>query len=1072
MIILEPFRSRKWLLLTLWSLGTAIPCIRVAGQQIPQPSVSEISIDPRPIRLPIVDATDNRFLRVSTAEGISQTKVDSIVQDNAGFMWFGTRYGLYRYDGYTFHVFVRDSGNPNSLDGVVVRALFKDRDGALWAACDQSLNKFNEKTETFTRYPIPLVIQITQDSAGLLWLATHGGLYRLDPLSGDIQRYSHEANDPSSLSSSDISYSGEDKQGNFWVATRGALDEFDRKTGKVITHHVVPYVPGGFNFYVDRFDTFWIFQGAPNPLSVFNRKSNTLIRYTFPRREPTVTRVSAMSEDGDGELLIATHGLGLLRLDRERRKFIHYGNIPADSQSLPQNKLDALFADREGNIWIAPGRMAPAFLTAKPAAFKKLPRVPGTNIEPFVASLYQDRQGLLWMGTPEALVSRDSKSGRIRAYRTSGRGVASDVIPIHEDRSGNLWIGTWAHGLHRFDRQTGKFKTYRHNPADPFSLSSDIVMRLLVDHNGTLWVGTADGLDRFDAQTEHFFPHKLDQQSSVLVLELIEDRDGKIWIGTESSGLRHFDPTTGQQVIYEHNANRAGTLSDDRVNSVHFDRSGTMWVGTQNGLDKFDPQTGMFSAITQQDGLPGNAVGCILEDNDGKLWMSTNNGVARFNPETKQFTNFSTAEGLPGPNLTGWGACFQSPSGEMFFGGFNGGTSFFPDKAVDPAYTPAVVLTDFRLFGNPVQIGTHSPLRNSISYTTDLTLPHDQNVFSLSFAGLSYASPATNRYRYRLEGLEPKWNEVGSDRRQAIYTTLPSGTYTFHVQAATRAGGWSEPGVALRIEILPAWWSTWWFRAICLLVSLTLLWTFYQSYVRRLHQKFAIALEARVGERTRVARDLHDTLLQSFQGVLLKFHAITYLLPDRADEAQKDLEIISEQAREAIIEGRDAVYGLRSSMVSGGDLTQTISALGNQLAGFQTDQNPPAFGMQVVGLPRDLAPLLCEEVYRLTAEALRNAFKHANASRIEVEIRYHRRRFRVRVRDNGKGIEPDIVAGDGRAGHFGLPGMHERARLVGGKLSVWSEIDSGTEVELTIPASVAYAKTSAGRGSMSFRRGA
>jgi signal transduction histidine kinase/streptogramin lyase len=623
------------------------------------------------------------------------------------------------------------------------------------------------------------------------------------------------------------------------------------------------------------------------------------------------------------------------------------------------------------------------------------------------------------------------------------------VIPICEDRSGNLWVGTWSHGLHRFDRQTGKFKTYRHNPADPYSLSSDIVMRLLVDHNGTLWAGTAEGLDRFDAQTKQFVRYELDRQSSVLVLELVEGRDGTLWIGTESSGLRHIDPTTGHQLIYEHNANRPGTLSDDRVNSVHFDRSGTMWVGTQNGLNKFDPQTGLFTAIMQRDGLPGNAVGCILEDNNGQLWMSTNNGVARFNPQTKEFTNFSTAEGLPGPNLTGWGACFQSPSGEMFFGGFNGGTSFFPDKAVDSAYTPAVVLTDFRLFGNPVQIGTHSALRNSISCTTNLILLHDQNVFSITFAGLSYTSPATNRYRYRLEGLEPKWNEVGSDRRQAIYTTLPSGTYTFHVQAATRAGRWSEPGVALRIEILPAWWSAWWFRAVCLLVSLMFLWALYRLYVRRLHQKLVIALEARVGERTRVARDLHDTLLQSFQGLMLRLQLVEDLLPE--GKAKTQLEQTLQRADQAIAEGRRAVYDLRSSTATPTDLAQSVRLLGDEFA----TENSAAFHLVVEGAARDLNPIIRDEFYRITCEALRNAFTHARAHRIEAEITYGERAFRLRIRDDGEGI-PTHILQEGRPGHYGLSGMRERARQVGGKLDFWSKTGAGTEVELSIRGSIAY----------------
>jgi ligand-binding sensor domain-containing protein len=235
---------RLWLLLYLWLVGGVLPNECVAGQPTPHHAGSQVNIDPQPIRLPIVDATDNRFLRLSTADEVSQTKVDHIVQDNEGFLWFGTRWGLYRYDRYAFKVFVRDAGNPNSLDGIVVRALFKDRDGALWVGCDQSLNKFDQTMETFTRYPIPLATHITQDTVGLLWVTTLGGLYRLDPASGEIQHYSHDPNDPSSLNSKNLSYCGEDKRGTFWVASNGGLDEFDRKAGKVTRHLILPDVSG------------------------------------------------------------------------------------------------------------------------------------------------------------------------------------------------------------------------------------------------------------------------------------------------------------------------------------------------------------------------------------------------------------------------------------------------------------------------------------------------------------------------------------------------------------------------------------------------------------------------------------------------------------------------------------------------------------------------------------------------------------------------------------------------------------------------------------------------------------
>ena len=320
--------------------------------------------------------------------------------------------------------------------------------------------------------------------------------------------------------------------------------------------------------------------------------------------------------------------------------------------------------------------------------------------------------------------------------------------------------------------------------------------RLLIDHAGTLWATTFDGLDRFDPATSHFTVYKLDKQSAAQIdIEVKEDRQGALWIGTHSSGLQRFDPTTGQFTVYKHNANDPTSLSNNRVNSVHFDHSGTMWVGTQDGLDKFDPKTGRFKTYYEQDGLSGNVVSCILEDERGNLWMSTNNGLSVFDPSKQTFKNYSAADGLPGADLTGWGACFKSSSGEMFFGGFSGGIAFHPDKVVDSPYVPPIVLTDFRLFDRPVTVGANSPLSKSIGYTSALSLSHDQNVFSLEFSALSYFNPATNRYRYKLDGLDRQWHEVGSNQRLVTYTTLPAGMYTFRVQGATSRGAWSEPGL-------------------------------------------------------------------------------------------------------------------------------------------------------------------------------------------------------------------------------------------------------------------------------------
>jgi signal transduction histidine kinase len=326
----------------------------------------------------------------------------------------------------------------------------------------------------------------------------------------------------------------------------------------------------------------------------------------------------------------------------------------------------------------------------------------------------------------------------------------------------------------------------------------------------------------------------------------------------------------------------------------------------------------------------------------------------------------------------------------------------------------------------------------------------------IDYTALSFAVPQKVRFRYKLEGRDMDWQEAGT-RRQAFYTDLRPRTYRFHVIACNNDGVWNEAGATLDFSIVPAWYQTNWFRALCATLFLALLWAAYQLRVRHLHTQFDMTLEARVGERTRIARELHDTLLQSFHGLLLRFQAVDNMLPE--GQAKQKLESVIDQAAQAITEGRDAVQELRSSTVETNDLAGAIRTIGEELAADETNQGSAVFQVEVEGTPRNLHPILRDEVYRIAAEALRNAFRHALARTIEVEIRYDEKQFRVRVRDDGKGFDSKVFSGDGRPGHYGVPGMHERARLIGGKLAVWSELDAGTEIGLSIPAATAYAKS-------------
>jgi ligand-binding sensor domain-containing protein len=627
--------------------------------------VPQAHVDPHTIPLPVVEGKGVRFTRLSTEDGLSQTKVDHIVQDDQGFMWFGSQYGLNRYDGYKFKVFKHEPGNPNSLSGVYIYSLFKDRSGSLWIGCNEFLDKFDPVTETFSHYRIGTedaqgetvpVIHISQDHDGILWLSTDRGLFRFDPSSGQTIRYRHDPNNVLSLSSDEMKATAEDKRGTFWVATSEGLDAFDRDTERV-SLHVPLHEHRVMSFYEDRFGVLWIIHDTGGGLAVFDRNTKTLIHYSFRKghlSEATQRGVRAILEDRDGTLWFGTLGNGLLKFDRKGRKFIRYRNDPTDPESLGEDDIAALVQDREGNIWAGLHMMAPNRFSTRPPLFEKFKHEPGNPNSlsgTMVNGIYEDRKGYLWISTISALNRVDRKTGRHTVYRTAGQGVYLPPISIVEDPSGLLWAGSDGLGLIRFDPGIGRFSTFRHSPTDRFSISSDVVIRLLIDHAGALWVTTVDGLDRFDAATSRFTVYKPDKRSTAeFDIDVKEDREGALWIGTNSSGLERFDPNTEQfTAIYKHNDNDPTSLSDNRVNSVYFDHSGTLWVGTQDGLDRFDPGTGRFKSYYEQDGLSGNLVSCILEDGHGRLWMSTNNGCRYSIRQSKHLKTTPPRMAFPAP---------------------------------------------------------------------------------------------------------------------------------------------------------------------------------------------------------------------------------------------------------------------------------------------------------------------------------------------------------------------------------------------------------------------------------------
>jgi ligand-binding sensor domain-containing protein/signal transduction histidine kinase len=982
-------------------LSCSLSPAALQGQCQALASRGDAAKDPFPGSIRLVDANDIRFRRLGQNAGLSQTRAEWVAQDRVGFLWFGTQYGLNRFDGYRSKTFKHEPGKPDSLSCVYIRSLLVDRAGALWVGCDRYLDRFQPETETFVHYQIDRevseqlstpIIRIDEDRAGFLWLSTAKGLYRFNPKDGQTQRFVHNPLDPNSLGNNRISMTAEDHEGRFWVADGSGLEQLDRATGKVVGRAPV----GGeiSRFYEDENGLYWM--ASTCGLIIWNPKAGGArchsLNYTLGSKPANAT-ISGIVKARDGTLWFSSTA-GLLRLDRAHNEIVRYHNNPLDNESLESDRLISLFQDNQDDIWTCFQGVEPNFFIDRPQPFQSFTYQRGNLLDPLVTSIYDDPKGILWIGSMGGLNRIDRRTGA----NTPSPKVENEILAIVEDPRGVLIGGTFHEGLKRIDPTTGSASSYFQGGTVPFA---DPIMRLAYSHDGTLWAAMYGGVGRYNQSTGAFETHTPETRNTIQYQEIKEGKDGVLWLGAQS-GLHRFDPRTGQFKIYEHHADDPKSLSDNRVNSVHFDGRGTLWVGTQNGLGKLDAAAGTFRNYFEQDGLAGAVVSCLLEDKHGILWMSTNNGVSSFDPNTDRFQSFSVADGLSGQDLTGWGACYQSPTGEMFFGGFGGATAFYPDKLANTTSAPAIVLTDFRLSGNGVGIGEGSPLKESITLARTITLSPRQNIFSIEFSALGFLNSETNRYRYKLDGLDDTWHEVGSDRRVANYTTLPAGMYTFEVQGATSRGPWSEPGARLQIEILPAWYQTFWFRSLCVIALVLVAWGIYWLRLAELHRQFNVALDARVDERTRIARELHDTLLQSFNGLLLRFQAVSGLLPARPDEAKTRIDQAIDHAANAIAEGRDAVHELRSGGLSTTDLGTALNNFAKELmSGFASDAQP-SLRIQVEGAPKPLDPMVRDEVYRAGAEALRNAIRHADARHIEVEIRYDESALRLRVRDDGR----------------------------------------------------------------------
>ena len=782
---------------------------------------------------------------------------------------------------------------------------------------------------------------------------------------------------------------------------------------------------------LDSNGSLWIGLLPQGPGKGLGRLENGVFKsFVAPGFDGSKLAVFALTFDRDGSLWVGTLGNGLFRI---RGNVVeHYGR----AEGLSSEFVNDLFEDREGILWVTTTNGIDSFRDPRVVTFSTSE---GLGREAAVGVL-ASRDGTVWVANAGSL--EEIKDGTVTSIR-SGHGLPGDQVSyMLEDRAGNLWIGVYD-GLYVF--KNGRFRRISEPDHQPLGL----ILGMAEDVDGNIWAvcsGTSRKLIRIrDFQVREQFP-----ASQVPMGRIAPDPHGGIWIGPRTSNTL---------VLFRDGVQKefpTGSAANLHTNHLIVQADGSVMASFDDGLVGL--RQGKAQRITTKNGLPCNAVYSFIEDKQKSWWLLTECGIVELpdselqrwwaNPEAVVQTRLYDALDGARPGRYGIRSADVSPDGRVWF------ATGFVVQMVDPSRLSRKAL--------PAQTYIESVIvdRKELAAIDNLKLaPHPRDL-QIGYTSPTFTIPQKVKFRYRLDGYDHDWHDAGT-RRQAFYTDLPPGKYSFRVIASNSDGVWNESAAKLDFSIAPAYYQTNWFRALCAMLLLLLAWAGYQLRIRQLHRQFEMTLDARVAERTRIARDLHDTLLQSFHGLLLRFQTAFNLLPDRPAESKQVLASAIDQAAEAITEGRDAVQGLRTSATEMNDLAESIRALGEELA----DENSAeaVLRVEVQGTPRALHPIVRDEVFRIAGEALRNAFRHAAAKQIEVELRYDERQLRVRVRDDGRGIDPEVLRAEGREGHFGLRGMRERAKLAGGKLTVWSGLDTGTEVELSIPAPHAYSSSSPSR---------
>ena len=721
-----------------------------------------------------------RFSHLTSTDGLSNDHVNSIVKGKRGFIWIATDDGLNRYDGYQFIVYRHDREDPKSIRDNLIFDMF-EREDKFWIGTASGLEMLDRAGDTFTHFSPDgkdfAVHDIFGDSEDRIWLATSSGLFLFDPDAKTFTPYPTLADEKAPK---DLAFKvAEDKFGDLWIATRQGLRRLNRETLKTVPLSTNDKNSRGIDnawtktVYCDRVGNIWIGTQGRGVFRYDNR-DGTFTNFSHDNSSTSIGHndILTLAEGPDGSMWVGTENGGISVYNFTRNAFTTYRNVEGDNSSLTNNSVYYIYKDDQQNMWVGTYSGGINFLPKYGEKFS-LQRAatddrPGLS-NSIVLDLVTDSNGKIWIGTDGGGLNKyDPVTKSFTSYRSNdktSRSPGSDyVLALVEVSPGLLAVGYHRGGFDLMKTSTGEFirLSLASNPLDP-SLAT--VNKVYKDRNNNLWVGTwGGGVGMYDSKGNaiKWFSSK-NGLTNDFIHAIGEDDDGHLWIGTDS-GLNMITPGSDKVTQYFNDENNDATIPNNVVDDVLLDRDGNLWLATAGGLCRFDKATDEFKIYREKDGLPNNMTRAIMEDKNGHIWISSNRGLSKFDPMTEVFRNYTIEDGLQG-NIFKPGSACKTADGWLFFGGSNGLNSFHPDSLKDNTFVPPVFFTDFKLFNSSIRVnGPDSILHQHINVAKELTLQHDQSVFTLDYAALNYTFSSKNQYSYRMIGFDKHWNNVGNKR--------------------------------------------------------------------------------------------------------------------------------------------------------------------------------------------------------------------------------------------------------------------------------------------------------------------